>query len=257
MPFSSLFILFTVYSFIGWTLETIYCSILSQKFIYRGFLVGPVCPIYGFGALGIVLVLWPFKNHPELIFIFGTIMTSVLEYAVSFLLEKIFKKSWWDYSDRKFNINGRVCLLNSSFFGGLSLLLIYVLHPLSGRLLAGIPETLLPYLAAVLVLVFAIDLFVSVRNALDFNREMYKLSELTDIIERKRDELKSSMDAFRDEQKEKLEGELSSLLEMQEESLTLFLRKMHRILDAFPHMRLQRKDKLSLRDRLLSYRWKK
>ena len=257
MSVSSLFILFMLYSFVGWSIETIYCSILSQKFVYRGFLVGPVCPIYGFGALGIIFILAPFKNHPELIFICGTIMTSVLEYAVSFLLEKIFKKSWWDYSDRKFNINGRVCLLNSSFFGGLSLLLIYVLHPLSGKLLVRIPETFLPYLAAAIGLVFAVDIFVSVRNTIDFNREMYKLSELTDIIEHKRDELKSAVDAFREEQKEKLEGELSSLLETQEESLTLFLRKMHRILDAFPHMRLQRKDKLSLHDRLLSYRWKK
>lgn len=257
MSFSSLMILFSVYSFIGWAMETAYCSVLSQKFVYRGFLIGPVCPVYGFGALGVITVLWPFRGHPELIFIFGVILTSVLEYAVSFLLEKLFKKSWWDYSDRKFNINGRVCLLNSSIFGGLSLFLIYVLHPVFKSLLTRIPQYLPPYLAVCLVAAFGIDLFLSVRNTLDFNREMHKLTELTEIIERKRGELRQAVEAFRDEQKVKIELELTGLLEIQEQSLSVFLRRMHRILDAFPHMRLQRRDKLSLRDRLLSYRWKK
>jgi len=257
MSVSSLMILFALYSLIGWAMETVYCSIPAQKFVYRGFLYGPVCPIYGFGALGIVMVLMPFRNHPELIFIFGIILASVLEYAASFLLEKLFKKSWWDYSDKKFNINGRVCLLNSTFFGILSLLLVYILHPMLEDFLAGIPETMQAYLAAGFAAVFCIDLFLSVRNTLDFNREMHKLTELTEVIEKKRDEIKASMDSFRVEQREKLELELTALLDTQEESLTIFMRRMHRILDAFPHMRLQRKDKLSLRDHLMSYRWKK
>ena len=257
MSVSSLMILFALYSLIGWAMETVYCSIPAQKFVYRGFLYGPVCPIYGFGALGIVMVLMPFRNHPELIFIFGIILASVLEYAASFLLEKLFKKSWWDYSDKKFNINGRVCLLNSTFFGILSLLLVYILHPMLADLLARIPETMQAYLAAGFAAVFCIDLFLSVRNTLDFNREMHKLTELTEVIEKKRDEIKASMDSFRVEQREKLELELTALLDTQEESLTIFMRRMHRILDAFPHMRLQRKDKLSLRDHLMSYRWKK
>ena len=257
MSVSSLMILFALYSLIGWAMETVYCSIPAQKFVYRGFLYGPVCPIYGFGALGIVMVLMPFRNHPELIFIFGIILASVLEYGASFLLEKLFKKSWWDYSDKKFNINGRVCLLNSTFFGILSLLLVYILHPMLADFLTRIPETMQAYLAAGFAAVFCIDLFLSVRNTLDFNREMHKLTELTEIIEKKRDEIKASMDIFRVEQREKLELELTALLDTQEESLTIFMRRMHRILDAFPHMRLQRKDKLSLRDHLMSYRWKK
>ena len=110
--------------------------------------------------------------------------------------------------------------MNSSIFGALSLFLIYVLHPLFISLLQGLSIMAIPGIAVSLTLVFCIDLFVSVRNTLDFNREMGKLSDLTDKIEKKRDELKVSMDAF-------------------------------------PHMRLQRKDKLSLHDRLLSCRWKR
>jgi len=257
MSLSSLVILFALYSFIGWVLETVYCSIPAQKFVYRGFLVGPVCPIYGFGAIAVAFILAPFQHHLELVFLFGMILTSFLEYASSVLLEKLFNKSWWDYSDRKFNVNGRICLMNSSLFGALSLFLIYVLHPMFTVLLIRLPETIVPGIAVSLTLVLCIDLFVSVRNTLDFNREMGKLSELTDKIEQKGDELKASMDAFRDGQREKLEWELAGLVELQEESLALFLRRMRRILNAFPHMRLQRKDKLSLHDRLLSYRWKK
>ena len=257
MSLSSLVILFAMYSFIGWVLETVYCSIPAQKFVYRGFLVGPVCPIYGFGAIAVVLILTPFTHHPELVFLFGMILTSLLEYTSSVLLEKLFNKSFWDYSDRKFNVNGRICLMNSSIFGALSLFLIYVLHPLFISLLQGLSIMAIPGIAVSLTLVFCIDLFVSVRNTLDFNREMGKLSDLTDKIEKKRDELKVSVDAFREEQREKLEAELAGLVELQEESLAVFLRRMHRILNAFPHMRLQRKDKLSLHDRLLSYRWKR
>lgn len=257
MSLSSLVILFALYSFIGWVLETVYCSIPAQKFVYRGFLVGPVCPIYGFGAIAVVLILTPFANHPELVFLFSIILTSLLEYTSSVLLEKLFKKSFWDYSDRKFNVNGRICLMNSSIFGALSLFLIYVLHPLFEALLQELPQMIIPGIAVGLTLIFSADLFVSVRNTLDFNREMSKLSDLTDKIDKKRDELKLAIDAFREEQREKLELELAGLVELQEESLAIFLRRMRRILNAFPHMRLQRKDKLSLHDRLLSYRWKR
>lgn len=257
MSFSSLMFYFALYSVIGWTMETVYCSFLAQKFVHRGFLIGPVCPIYGFGALCVVWVLSPFHGHPELVFLFGIILTSVLEYTVSVLLEKLFKKSWWDYSDRKFNVNGRICIRNSAFWGGLSVLLIYVLQPFFAGILTNLPETILTPVSLFLLLLFGVDLVMSVQSTLDFNREMRKLSELTELIDLKRIELKASVEAFREEQKEKLESELTELIAQQEERLTVFLRRMHRILDAFPHMRLHSKDKLSLRDRLLSSRWLK
>jgi len=257
MTFFAFMLLFALYSFIGWVMETIYCSIPAKKFVYRGFLMGPVCPIYGFGALAVVLILSPISGHPELIFCCGLILTSLLEYGVSFLLEKLFKKSWWDYSNKKFNINGRICLQNSILFGALSLLLIYVLNPAFGKFLTVLPTPLQQFLAASLILVFGVDLFFSVRNTLDFNREMIRISELTEKIEHKRDELKSYVDAFRDEKRDRIEFELAALQSAQEESLSLFFKRMRRILNAFPHMRLQRKDSLSLHEHLLSYRWKK
>ncbi len=257
MSLASVMIFFALYSFIGWAIETVYCSIPAQKFVYRGFLMGPICPIYGFGALAVVTMLWPFRGHPELIFLFGMIITSALEYFVSMLLEKLFKKSWWDYSSKKFNVNGRICLKNSILFGILSLFLVYILHASFLDIISRIPDKVLIYTSLILSLIIFVDIIFSVKTVVNFNREMNKLSELTETIERKREDLRSSMEAFRVEQKDKLELELSGLISLQEENMQAFVKKMHRILNAFPHMRLHRKDNLSLSDRLVSYRWKK
>ena len=292
MPFQSLVIYFTAYSFIGWLIETIYCSIPARKFVYRGFLMGPVCPIYGFGALSVLLVLSPFSNRPLLVFFLGLVITSALEYFVSVLLEKLFKKSWWDYSARKFNINGRICLLTSLAWGVLSVVLVYAIHPALRRLFEMIPPLYVNIAAIALPIVFAGDLVLSVLDTLHFNRDMLKVTEITALVEKKREELKELVDNLKVEtkeklepkekresefgarlgqkkaelteavslfttaQKEKLEQELAVLQERQEETLAIFLRRASRIMNAFPHMRLHRKDKLSLRERFTVLRMK-
>lgn len=292
MPFQSLVIYFTAYSFIGWLIETIYCSIPARKFVYRGFLMGPVCPIYGFGALSVLLVLSPFSNRPLLVFFLGLVITSALEYFVSVLLEKLFKKSWWDYSARKFNINGRICLLTSLAWGVLSVVLVYAIHPALRRLFEMIPPLYVNIAAIALLIVFAGDLVLSVLDTLHFNRDMLKVTEITALVEKKREELKELVDNLKVEtkeklepkekresefgarlgqkkaelteavslfttaQKEKLEQELAVLQERQEETLAIFLRRASRIMNAFPHMRLHRKDKLSLRERFTVLRMK-
>ena len=286
MPFSSLVLYFTAYSFIGWFIETTYCSIPARKFVYRGFLMGPVCPIYGFGALSVLLILSPFSDQPLLVFFLGLIITSVLEYLVSVLLEKLFKKSWWDYSTKKFNINGRISLLTSLAWGVLSVVLVYAIHPALRRLFEMIPPVYVNIASIVLPIVFSADLVLSVLDTIHFNRDMLKVTEITALVEKKREELKELVDnlkleqkekretdlsvllgqkraefaeavnTFTAAQKEKLEQELAILQERQEETLALFLRRASRIMNAFPHMRLHRKDKLSLRERFTLSRMK-
>ena len=286
MPFSSLVLYFTAYSFIGWFIETTYCSIPARKFVYRGFLMGPVCPIYGFGALSVLLILSPFSDQPLLVFFLGLIITSVLEYLVSVLLEKLFKKSWWDYSTKKFNINGRISLLTSLAWGALSVVLVYAIHPALRRLFEMIPPVYVNIASIVLPIVFSADLVLSVLDTIHFNRDMLKVTEITALVEKKREELKELVDnlkleqkekretefgvrlgqkraefaeavnTFTAAQKEKLEQELAILQERQEETLALFLRRASRIMNAFPHMRLHRKDKLSLRERFTLSRMK-
>lgn len=103
---------FMIYSVVGWIYETTLCSITDRHFVNRGFLNGPYCPIYGSGALLDVLILGRIEN-PFLLFILGVLVTCSLEYLTSYVMEKLFKARWWDYSDKKFNIGGRVCLLGA------------------------------------------------------------------------------------------------------------------------------------------------
>ena len=95
--FTQIVLLFFLYSFVGWLWETVYCSIKARHFVYRGFLVGPITPIYGFGILGVLYLLRPLHNQLLLLFFAAAVLVTLLEYVTSFLLEKLFHASWWDY----------------------------------------------------------------------------------------------------------------------------------------------------------------
>ena len=129
MSLSYIFLIFLIYSVIGWISEVIYCSILQHKLVNRGFLHGPICPVYGFGGLLVVFFLEPFAGNIFYLFFMASIVTSVLEYATSWVLETIFATKWWDYSDLRFNIHGRICLLNSLLFGLMSVVGVKIMHP--------------------------------------------------------------------------------------------------------------------------------
>ena len=123
------FLLFISYSVIGWIMETILKTIEYKKFVNRGFLIGPYCPIYGCGALLMTFLLQGYVHDPIVLFVFNIIICSILEYSTSYIMEKIFKARWWDYSYTKYNINGRICLDTMIPFGLLGLLMMYVINP--------------------------------------------------------------------------------------------------------------------------------
>ena len=114
---------FFIYSFLGWVCECIYCGVPAKKFINRGFLAGPYCPIYGCGALAVIYTLTPFSDNVVILFGMGVIVTSALEYITSYMMEKLFHTKWWDYSKHPFNIHGRICLKNSVWIDGTSCIL--------------------------------------------------------------------------------------------------------------------------------------
>lgn len=124
------FMTFIIYSFIGWLWETVYCSIKAKRFVYRGFLMGPYCPVYGFGVI-LVLLLIP-KNETSLLALYFSIVVivTVVEFIASFLLEKIFKLTLWDYKEVPFNIEGRVAVPVSIFWGVGCIFLIKVIDPI-------------------------------------------------------------------------------------------------------------------------------
>ena len=136
-------LLFFIYSFLGWLIEVVGKLIQKGKFINRGFLIGPYCPIYGFAALTMIFLWKGYLNAPFTLFILITLTAAILEYITSFILEKIFKTRWWDYSNYKFNINGRICLETMIPFGFAGLILMYVLNPFFESLLNSLPQIFL------------------------------------------------------------------------------------------------------------------
>ena len=157
------FLLFLIYSFCGWAIEVIGKLIEKKRFINRGFLIGPYCPIYGFGALAITFLLKKYVNDGIALFIMAIVICGLLEYITSYLMEKIFKARWWDYSQKKFNINGRVCLDTLIPFGLLGLFIMYVSNPFFLGILNKLPFTLLAALSSCLFVIFVVD------NILSFN----------------------------------------------------------------------------------------
>ena len=123
------FLLFLAYSFLGWLMEVIGKLIQLKRFINRGFLIGPYCPIYGCGALLITFLLKKYIDDPFTLFIMAILLCGTLEYLTSYFMEKIYHARWWDYSQRKFNINGRVCLNTIIPFGLLGMFIIYISNP--------------------------------------------------------------------------------------------------------------------------------
>jgi len=123
------FYYFIIYSFMGWCLETVYTTIIKKEFVNRGFLHGPFCPIYGFGTLLIIILLKPIETNYILLFLGSIFLTSILEYITGYVLETTFNSTWWDYSDKPYNIHGRICLSFSIIWGFISVLILKVIHP--------------------------------------------------------------------------------------------------------------------------------
>ncbi|MEG0026172.1 MAG: putative ABC transporter permease [Bacilli bacterium] len=159
--FLNWFLIFIVMSFMGWLMETIGFTIINKKFTARGFLIGPYCPVYGVGSICMMFFLKRYLDDPITLFLMAIILTSFVEYIASLLMEKIYGARWWDYSQRKFNLNGRVCLGNSICFGFLGLLLLYVMEPFLLTILAKMPTMFLLLLSLFLLIIFITDIIIS------------------------------------------------------------------------------------------------
>lgn len=157
---SFLFLLFISYSFIGWLFETSVCSIRAKRFVDRGFLLGPLCPIYGFSALIFIYLLEDYAYDPLILFVLSTVIASIMEYITSYILEKLFKVRWWDYSHLPFNINGRVVLAYSTTFGLMGLLLVYIVNPGYESFILSLNNSIYT-VALVIAIILAADLYIT------------------------------------------------------------------------------------------------
>ena len=155
------FIIFIIYSFIGWIIDISDIFFHTKKIVNRGFLIGPYCPIYGVGVLLIIFLLKEFTDTPLALFVLASVICMTLEYLTSYVMEKWFNARWWDYSDRKFNLNGRICLETTIPFGLGAMIVIYVVQPFIVNLLNKIPNSITIIIGIILMIIFIIDAIIS------------------------------------------------------------------------------------------------
>lgn len=211
-----LFMKFILFSLFGYIAEMTMCIIVDRKITNRGFLCGPIIPIYGVGSLFLILFLDQFKKEPLVVFIFGMLITTALEYLTSYLLEKIFHNRWWDYSQNKYNVNGRICLLNTSLFGFGSLAIIYLFNPMFDSFLNQMNTYAIITISIISFVIFVLDVIYSCVVAYNLRNQIIIFSEL------------------KNEKLAKIPGMLERMLKRKGNQIKKY---PNRLLKAFPYLR--------------------
>ena len=227
--FEQWFLLFLVYSVLGWVWESVFCSLWTTgHFVNRGFLNGPYCPIYGYGALLDLILLGRVDDPLLLLFISGS-LCCLLEYFTSVAMEKLFHARWWDYSHMRFHINGRICLLGFLAFGAFSVVLIRFVNPLIVQTLTGISKTWIHFLTAVTFIVFMADNAITFHDAADLDQKYREIQERLVLFKRR-------MAAFRNtkENTESFFRQMLSLLSGQQQRLLHAFPSLHSL--TYPHV---------------------
>ncbi|WP_173385889.1 hypothetical protein [Ruminococcus flavefaciens] len=240
---------FVIYAFFGWCLEVVYQAVEHGKFINRGFLNGPYCPIYGFGVIIVCGALEPIKENLIVLYLGAVILTSTLEFITGFLLEKIFRRKWWDYTGERFNLKGYICLKFSLLWGVACLVTVRLIHPLVTAFVEKLPQTLGIMILSVILIGFLSDAVITVcaiihiRNRLilteRISTEMRKISDATGeklfsgvefVMDKKND-----LDEKANEHRKKLE-ELAAKYRKLTEKRELTLKRLAK---AFPKLSLE------------------
>lgn len=175
---------FFIFAFLGWCAEVAFAAVTKGKFVNRGFLNGPVCPIYGLGVVIVYMALRPIRNNFLMLFVGATLLTSALEWVTGFILEKVFHHQWWDYSDKRFNLNGYICLQFSVLWGAACVFIMRFMIPLADLFIR-----FLPWVLGVAVLIFfggllLADLTVTVIAIIGLNKELRHLSTIAQRLKK-------------------------------------------------------------------------
>ena len=190
-----IFLLFITYSFLGWLMEMIVTLIEDKELVNRGFLIGPYCPIYGSCSIAMILLLSKVSD-PILLFVLSLLICSIGEYITSYLMEKIFKARWWDYSNRKFNLNGRICLKNCIAFGVLGFLMVKYINVIVTNRYLELGTTTLNILFFTIATIFIADLIISfnvICKIKDMSIKYVNLDNTKEITEKVRNILSNNL----------------------------------------------------------------
>jgi len=240
------FLFFYIYCFFGWCWETVYVSAKAGSFQNRGFLNGPFLPIYGSGAIVILIAVLPVRNMPVMVFVFGLIAATLLELFTGMAMESLFHVRYWDYSYRKIQYKGHICLVSSIAWGVFSCLMIYGFHKPVERLVLSIPDKAGELVTLILTIIITSDFATSFKTALelknmlvtadDVKKEIDKLERRAEIVEvfmadsvekvtgRISDEIKDTISDIQDKitsSREEASAELSKILKERDEKLQI------------------------------------
>lgn len=230
-----LILLLMIYSLFGWLLEVTYAFIKKGTFVNRGFLYGPLCPIYGFGMLSLLITI-PSESTTLYIFLIGMIITSLVEYITGAVLEYFFNTKWWDYSNNFLNIKGRICLSFSLAWGLISIVAIRVIQPFVYSKVNVIPYKYKIVLSYAFLFCFLIDFILTIISLNEFNHIFIELSEIEL-------ELKNKYAALVDKaliKSEEIEINLKELKERYNKILNKLSFNHRRLIKAFPSIKSKR-----------------
>ena len=188
--FSQWLLFFYIYCFLGWIIESTIVSYTQKKLVNRGYLKGPILPIYGFGSIIVLFVTLPYRNNFFLIYFLGMISATILEYFSGWLMENTLKIKYWDYTNERFNLHGRICLSSSLFWGVLSLVLTILIHSPAEKFVLNIKNT--NSIVAIISIIFIIDFIYSTYNAINLNKLFIFTTKIKAEIEEIYDKLKDS-----------------------------------------------------------------
>ena len=229
--FIDILIYFITYSFLGWIMESIFRSVCEKKLINTGFLRGSFCPIYGIGAVIMILFLKNFSNNLILLFFISIIVFTIWEYLVGVLLEKLFHTKYWDYSDNKFNFQGRICLMNSIFWGILGVVFIQYIHPFIESIIEKVDITLLTFIYSIIGIVMLIDAITSIIKVKNIKVTLEKIEELNKEIKEK---LKEITEEGKTDILENIQNLVEQLKYKRNKTMLHLYKNVYRLKKAFP-----------------------
>ncbi len=173
---------FFIYSFLGWVWESAYVSIKSRKLVNRGFVNGPLCTIYGAGAVTIYLILRPLRENLALLYLGGVVVATALEYITGWIMETVFHTRWWDYSDKKFNLHGYISLASSLLWGVFSVLLFKLLQPFVFWITSLYPQSVGEVILTVIMILYGVDFVISSHAAFGLSKTFEKAEEMLEDL---------------------------------------------------------------------------
>lgn len=211
--FNSWLVYFYFYSIFGWLFESGNVSIRQKKWVNRGFMKGPWLPLYGSGAVVILVATLPFAQYPVAVFFAGAVAATVLEYFTGVAMLELFKVRYWDYSYRKIQFQGHICLVSTIVWGLLSLLMVYIIHPWVAHLVGAVNVEVVNVVTFIITLLITYDFTNAFREAMDLRKLIIQAAELKERLEEKLEESREQLEDRLEEKKDQLGDYLEEKLE--------------------------------------------